>query len=119
MPNFNDALLFRDTKEFSTQLKRAIESLDAGHLPLHRCVNQGGQVDASDMAVTVLDVSEVQHAIHARVGVFFTEVVGGCSCGDEPFEQPVYCELGVTIDRQSGEAVFNVIESAGQGGIQA
>jgi hypothetical protein len=49
--------------------------------------------------------------------VFFTEVVGGCSCGDEPFEQPVYCELGVTIDRQSGEAVFNVIESAGQGGV--
>ena len=117
MLNLHDALAFRNTREFSMQLKRAIEALDAGHLPLHQCVNQGGHVDASNMAVTVLNVTEVQDDIRARIGVFFTEVVGGCSCGDEPFEQPVYCELGVTIDRQSGDAVFKVIETAGQGGI--
>jgi hypothetical protein len=117
MLNLYDALVFRDTGEFPMRLKHAIEALDAGHMPLHQCVNQGGQVDASDMAVTVLDVTEVRDDIRARIGVFFTEVVGGCSCGDEPFEQPVYCELGVTIDRQSGDAVFNVIETAGQGGI--
>ena len=117
MLNLYDALAFRGTTEFPARLKCAIEALDAGYMPLHQCVNQGGQADASHMAVTVLDVTEVQDDIRARIGVFFTEVVGGCSCGDEPFEQPVYCELGVTIDRQSGDAVFNVIETAGQGGI--
>lgn len=117
MLNLNDALTFRETREFSVQLKHAIEALDASDMPLHRCVNQGGQVDARDMAVTVLDVAEVEEEIRARVGVFFTEVVGGCSCGDEPFESPVYCELGVTINRQSGDAVFTVIESDGQGGM--
>ena len=117
MLNLNDALAFRGTREFSVQLKHAIEALDASHMPLYRCVSQGGQVDASDMAVTVLDVTAVEEEISARIGVFFTEVVGGCSCGEEPFESPVYCELGLTINRQSGDAVFNVIEADGQGGM--
>ena len=60
MPNLSDALAFRNTSEFSMQLKLAIEALDASHIPLHRCVNQGGQVDASDMTVTVLDVTDVE-----------------------------------------------------------
>ena len=117
MLNLYDALAFRDAREFSMQLKHAIEALDASLMPLHRCVSQGGQVDASNMAVTVLGVTTVEDEICARIGVFFTEVVGGCSCGDEPFESPVYCELGLTINRQSGDAVFNVIEADGQGGM--
>ncbi len=48
MLNLYDALAFRGTTEFPTRLKRAIEALDAGHMPLHQCVNQGGQVDASN-----------------------------------------------------------------------
>jgi hypothetical protein len=47
--------------------------------------------------------------ICARVGIFFNEVVGGCSCGDDPLSVNAYCKIQVSIDRASAEAEFAVI----------
>ena len=42
--------------------------------------------------------------IDAEVGVFFTEVLAGCSCGDEPYAERGYCEVQVDIDKRTGRA---------------
>jgi hypothetical protein len=39
-----------------------------------------------------------------HVGVFFREIVGGCSCGDEPFAADGYCEIELRIDKETAEA---------------
>ncbi|NNJ93965.1 MAG: glucosamine--fructose-6-phosphate aminotransferase [Halobacteria archaeon] len=100
------------TREFVPALKRSIEALAAGELPLHKGLEQGGLVDDSDLAVTVIDTREMDDAVQARVGVFFTEIVGGCSCGDEPFSLPAYCMLQVTIEKQTGRARFELIDES-------
>ena len=102
---------------FEQTLKDAIERLDAGCLPLYRATSEGGRVDASDLRVSVLGSHEDGQAIEARVGVFFTEVVGGCSCGDDPFSRPGYCLLRVTIDRQTTSAGFEIMQTAGEDGL--
>jgi hypothetical protein len=44
--------------------------------------------------------------IEIVVGVFFTEIVGGCSCGDEPVAVNGYVELSLRIERVDGAAVI-------------
>jgi hypothetical protein len=97
------------SKSFARELKREIEGLESGVLPLHRGTFQGGQVDDRDISATIVSVAERADVILARVGVFFNEVVGGCSCGDDPSSENAYCEIQVRIDKETGEMDFDAI----------
>jgi len=94
--------------DFQRILKREIESLAPGSLPLHKGVSQGGMVDDSDISITVLNVHDTDTRIEAKLGVFFTEVVICCGCGDDPMPINAYCELLCTLDKKSAEMVFQV-----------
>jgi hypothetical protein len=116
-PSFGNALRDWGTEQFNQSLKVELKALGAGHLPLHGGTNQGGWVDDSDLDVTVISARDSGQAIKVRLSVFFTEVVGGCSCGDDPFGLPACCTLQVTIEKQTGIAGFEVIEEPVQGDI--
>ena len=110
MPAFTQSLRSWQSGGFSRSLKLEIECLPPGILPLDRGTSQGGRVDDSELSATILGCSDQEDFIQARVGIFFNEVVGGCSCGDDPFVANAYCELWVAIDKYSAEATFTVIE---------
>ena len=111
MPAFTQSLRSWQSSGFSRSLKSEIEGLPAGALPLAKGTRQGGRVDDSEISATIISCSDRGDCIEARVGVFFNELVGGCSCGDEPFVANTYCELRVAIDKASAEATFAVIEA--------
>lgn len=93
---------------FAAALKQAITALPPGSLPLDQGTSQGGYVDDGGLVVTVLDARGDREAVRARVGVFFTEIVASCGCGDEPMATNAYCELDVRIDCRTAEAVFAI-----------
>ena len=95
-----------DEDGLGAALKAWIEGLGPGLLPLERCAARGGLVDDSAVTATVIAASVTADRIEARVGVFFTEILGGCSCGDDPAVENAYCELQLRIDRRSGDARF-------------
>jgi hypothetical protein len=97
-----------NTAAFAGTLKADILALGAGVLPLHEAA-AGGCIDEGDIEITVLGSSDSATEIHANVGIFFSEVIAGCSCGDEPSVSNAYCELRVSIDKGSGQARFEVI----------
>jgi hypothetical protein len=97
-----------NTAAFAGSLKADILGLGAGVLPLHEAA-AGGCVDEGDIEITLLGTSHSATEIHANIGIFFTEVIAGCSCGDEPAASNAYCELRVSIDRGNGQARFEVI----------
>ena len=109
MVELHDALRAWGTGGFAPALKRAIEALAVGTLPLDRATAHGGRVGDGPVTVTVHGATDAGTHLDATIGVFFAEVVAGCSCGDEPFDQPGYCELGVRIDKATGRAVFTLI----------
>lgn len=92
------------TDAFAATLKRQIEALPPGTLPLDRATAHGGRVSDAPLVATVIRAADAGSHLEARVGVFFAEVIAGCSCGDEPFDQPGYCELEVCIDKATGAA---------------
>lgn len=70
----------------------------------------------------VLGASDDPGFIHARVGVFFTGIIAGCSCADDPTPvdtQNEYCELRLTIAKATAEAAVTPLadreEDAGPG----
>lgn len=91
---------------FVITLKSEIEALPVGSLPLEDATTQGGRVGGEPIALAVLQAEDVGDAIHVRVAVFFTEVVGGCSCGDEPMPVQARCELRVEIAKADAVVRF-------------
>lgn len=95
---------------FPQTLKTELEQLEPGSLPLNKAVTQGGYVDDSHITATILSAKESVQTIHARAGIFFTEIVINCGCGDDPMETNAYCELQISIDKTSGQAEFAVLD---------
>ena len=107
-PILPDSLRNWPSTDFKQILKDEIERLPAGTLPLNKGTTLGGYVDDDHITASVLNTSEDDLIIHARVSIFFTEIMICCGCGDDPMPQNAYCEMQVTIDKSTAEATFNV-----------
>jgi hypothetical protein len=95
--------------EFSQTLKSEIASLGPSTLPLDKAISPGSHVDDSQLSATVLNAADAGDAIQAKVGIFFTEIVASCGCGDEPMPKPAYCEMRITIDKATADAIFAIV----------
>lgn len=87
-----------DDQRLKKQLALALAELPVEQLPLQAGCNQGGMIDADDLVISVLEMQRRPQKLSARVGVFFTELVGGCNCHDDPSRSNAYCVLEVAID---------------------
>lgn len=95
---------------FAPALKAEVQALGPAALPLHRLASTGHALDTR-VSVTLIASRESDETIVARLGVFFEEILPGCSCGDEPEAQPAYGELVLRIDKATGLAHFESSES--------
>lgn len=92
---------------FAATLKQELEAQDAGCLPLQQGLSTGSAVLDNGFSVMVLGAEATPEAIRVRLGVFFSGIVAGCSCADDPTPveaQNEYCELVLTIDRAAATA---------------
>ena len=51
--------------------------------------------------------------LQAQVGVFFTSLIGGCQCADDPMPLeplPEYAQIEVTIQRETGMACLRLLD---------
>ncbi|MEN8180772.1 MAG: glucosamine--fructose-6-phosphate aminotransferase [Pseudomonadota bacterium] len=109
MSKLSNSLRDWNSDLFPITLKQEIENLEAGTLPLMMGVSHGGIPDDKTVSVSVLKVQDHQTCIQADVGVFFTEILAGCSCGDEPMAMHGYCEMQVRVDKTTADTVFEVM----------
>ena len=105
----SDSLRAWDTEAFAKTLKREIQGLSPGLLPLHSCTRQGGMVDESNISASILTLSSTEDTIQVKLAVFFQEQVGGCSCHDDPVKENAYGEIMVNIDKRTADASFSVL----------
>ena len=110
MAQFPHALRAWPEGRLAEALKAEIENAPSGILPLQQAVTQGGYVDDSAITATVIHSADAGDAIEAKVGVFFTEVIASCGCGEEPMPTPAYCVLGFRIDKGTGVADVRVLD---------
>jgi hypothetical protein len=92
MPYLPSSLGAWATDAFDRELKEELAALGADALPLDTCLAQGGLVADDRLTLSVLRKTDDESSVHVRVGVFFTEIVGGCRSRSHPEERrhPVY-----------------------------
>ena len=98
--------------DFKTTLTQEIEQLDPDLLPLQQGLAISSHVSDSGFQAMILKVSEDAGFIRAKAGIFYSGVIAGCSCADDPTpmsEQNEYCEVLLSIDKQTGEASVTLL----------
>ena len=106
MPELYNSLQAWRSNNFVQALKEELEHLPPGTLPLDKGVTQGGLVDDSNITATILNYTDNETSIEANVGIFFTEIVINCGCGDDPFETNAYCEIHIVINKTTRQSEF-------------
>lgn len=101
------------TPDFKAILKQEIEKLGVDQLPLQQGLSSGNYALAEPVTATILDVAEMEKIIRVKAGVFFSSVIGGCSCADDP--TPVdrideYCEVRLDIDKSTATTTIALVD---------
>jgi hypothetical protein len=92
--------------EFEAVLKQEIAQLDASQLPLQQGLTRSSYVTDRPFQTMILNVSAEGNLIRAKAGIFYTGVIAGCSCADDPSpidELNEYCTVQLCIDRMTAE----------------
>ncbi len=98
---------------FKEVLKEELEQLGPAQLPLQQGVSATSVALDDGFGVTVISAREEPGCIRAKVGVFFSGIVAGCSCADDPTPvepQPEYCEVLLTIDRSTAATSVALVD---------
>lgn len=106
MVRFTKALNAWGTPGFNDILKREIEQLTIEQLPLQRGLSASSHALGDSLQVMILGVSAEGSHIRVTAGIFYTGIIAGCSCADDPTpvtEQSEYCEVRLDIDKTTAE----------------
>lgn len=100
------------TPEFQNALKQEIEHLGAEQLPLQQGLARCNYALDNRVSAMIISSCEDGGIIHAKAGLFYTGIISGCSCADDPTpveEQTEYCVVKIDIDRKSAEATITLL----------
>ena len=94
------------TPDFKDILKKEIEQIDAGQLPLQQGLSAGSYAIDGKINVMIINVSEAAGSILVKAGIFYSGIIAGCSCADDPTpvnEESEYCVVRLDINKQTAE----------------
>ena len=109
----NQSLLAWGTDVFNTILKKELCSINPNLLPLQQGLTQSSYALGENLSITVLNVESDKDYIHVKVGLFYTGVISGCSCADDPTpidEINEYCDVLLRINKRTAETTVSLID---------
>lgn len=101
-----------DSPAFNDVAKYEISQLDAKLFPLQQGLTQGGYANEKSVSIVVLGASENADVVTVNVGIFYTSVIAGCNCADDPTpvdELTEYCEIQIDINKETAIAVISIL----------
>jgi hypothetical protein len=113
MPRLPESLNAWGTPVFRDVLKREIEQLNASALPLQQGLARSSHVTDHPFQAMILGAHEEAGLIRVKAGIFYTGVIAGCSCADDPTpvdELNEYCVLQFDIDRTTADTTVTLLE---------
>ncbi|MCB1871741.1 MAG: hypothetical protein KDI49_07015 [Gammaproteobacteria bacterium] len=94
------------TPAFKEVFEQEVGALDRSLLPLQPGLSHGSHIADEAIGVMLLSAVDAGSSVQVRAGIFFSSIIAGCSCADDP--TPVdrnseYCELQFDIDKRSAD----------------
>ena len=112
MIRLTNALSAWGKPDFESVLKNEIEGLGAENLPLQLGLSTGSHVTDGKVDVMIIGVSDHASVIRAKAGIFYSSIIAGCSCADDPTpvdEHTEYCEVQIDLDKITAETKVMVL----------
>lgn len=97
--------------DLAAKLRDLLQAFSADDLPNPLCCDRGGVISPEDWSIDLIDANREDNAVRARLGLFFTEVVGGCNCHDDPARYSEHRLLTVLIDGATGDLVWSTADA--------
>jgi len=95
--------------DFKQRLKAEIENMSVAQLPLQQGLSSSSIALDDSLNAVILAVDETTKCIRIKAGIFYTGMIAGCSCADDPTpaaEQSEYCEVQLDINRLTAETTI-------------
>lgn len=102
----------KDHPDFKNTIKQEIQNIDPELLPLQQGLSLSSYVSQNPITAIILNINEDLHTIRVKAGIFYTGIIAGCSCSDDPTPQDIqneYCELLFSINKQSADTTVNLL----------
>ncbi|MGM0594781.1 MAG: hypothetical protein ACQETD_09615 [Pseudomonadota bacterium] len=99
--------------DFAECCRAELEALPHDALPLQQGLALSSCVSDEPFRLMVISSGADERWLRIKAGVFYSGIIAGCSCADDPSPtdvQPEYCELLLLVDRRSGEAQVALLE---------
>ena len=100
------------TPDFEGILKGEVEKIPADQLPLQQGLSTSSHMTDSQHKVIIIAVADKEAFIQVTAGIFYSGVIAGCSCADDPTpvdEQNEYCEVLLEINKKTAEATVALL----------
>jgi len=100
------------TPDFKDILKKEIERMDAGQFPLQQGLSTGSYALDGRFNVMIIGVSEETGLIRVKAGIFYSGIIAGCSCADDPTpvnEESEYCVVQLDINKQTADTTIALL----------
>ncbi|MFW2439123.1 MAG: hypothetical protein ACN4GR_07105 [Arenicellales bacterium] len=108
-----DSLQAWGTTGFDDVFKEEAEGLDSEQLLLQKALTQSSFVSDKDFTIVILNMSETPEAIEVKAGIFYTGIIAGSCCADDPSpvdELTEYCEIRFVINKSTAEATITLLQ---------
>lgn len=112
MMRLSDSLHAWGTPGFEAMLKQEIRRLDPAQLPLQEGLARSSHVTDRPFEPVVISVHEEPGRILVKAGIFYSGIIAGCSCADDPTpidEQTEYCVVRFDIDRATADTTVTLL----------
>ena len=106
------SLLAWDTETFNVVFIKEVSALGLNDLPLQEGLSHSSYAICDSLAATVLNKKCDDNKLFIKAGLFYTGVIAGCNCADDPTpvdENNEYCEVLFSIDRQTAETTVSLL----------
>lgn len=99
------------TPAFGEVAKREIEQLGAANLPLQQGLSNTSYALDTAFNAMIISASEEAGCLRVRAGIFYSGIIAGCSCADDPTPveaQSEYCEMRFDIDKVTAATTVTI-----------
>lgn len=103
-----------DSADFKKIAKEEIQNIDPEFLPLQQGLSHSSYVADTAISVIILNFNEENNTLHIKTGVFYSGIIAGCSCSDDPTpvdEQNEYCELQFEVNKKTAETSVKLLKN--------
>lgn len=98
-----------NSAKFEDILVKEISSLGLKYLPLQQGLTSSSVALDHALKMMVLSKQEKENCATINMGAFYTGIIAGCNCADDPTpmdEVNEYCEIIVCIDLKNGQSTI-------------